>query len=113
MPPRGSGVTDAQMLEAQGAAIAFFAGALAERKLVVCLPRLPGGDRAAGGPLGEQVEQELLDGALAAVNAVREELGRSEWKQQTFWKNVMLPLEQRCEHGDPAAFLAVAAAHGV
>jgi len=62
MPPKGSGIAEEQMRQAQKVAVEYIAHELYERKLVVCLPRLPGGDRSAGGPLGIALERILLEG---------------------------------------------------
>ena len=113
MPPKGSGVSAEQEKDAQKVAISYLAAELASRKLVVCLPWLPGGTRKAGGPLGKSLEQTLLDGVAEAVNAMRAEQQLGEWKAASIWRSVLRPLEETCKVGDPDAFQSVAGSLGV
>eukprot|EP00966_Prymnesium_polylepis_P168049 3885263-Prymnesium_polylepis.1 len=113
MPPKGSGAGAAVEAAWEKAAVQAIIELLEAKGLVVCLPKLSGEGRTADGACDAELGAAVVAAIHAAVNAVRCGQGRGAIGESTLWKNIIRPLEGVCEPGDPAAFRARAAHHGL
>ena len=104
MPPKGSGVSRAQIEEEEKALIGSLIGRLASEKKEQCLPRLPGRGRSILPDLcdGEWVDAIVAD-LLAAANATRAAQGRAQLgtSDSLLKSDAFKALEAACVPGDP------------
>ena len=89
MPPRGSGAGADVKVAWEKAAISATIAVLEANKLLVCLPKLSGGGRAAGGARDAELSAAVVAAILTAVNDVRFDQGREPIGEETLFKNVL------------------------
>ena len=116
MPPKGSGVSRAQIEEEEKALIGSLIGRLASEKKEQCLPRLPGRGRSilpdlCDGEWGDAIVADLL----AAANATRAAQGRAQLgtSDSLLKSDAFKALEAACVPGDPESFRRRAALYGL